>query len=199
MKGVYREATVRLPLRTIPHVARLRDWIDLGKSTFTSLKTDDVTNLYALEWPETKKMLMAEHSNAIEQDGNRVRRWGRTGSAILYGLAKRLAPHRRLLFLFAWIFFFVSLFSLAASMRHPPFWTFVQVAGRFVLMTLLLAMELLDKIKYRDELALARDLQASLIPRDLPKHEQYELAAFNHIANTVGGDIYDFVPLEDGR
>ncbi len=180
-------------------MAKLRDWIDLGKSTLTSLKTDDVTNLYALEWPETKKMLMAEHSDAIEQDCNRLRRWSRTGSAILYGLAKRLAPHRRILFLFAWIFFFISLFSLAASMRHPPFWTFVQVAVMFVLMTLLLAMELLDKIKYRDELALARDLQASLIPRTMPQHEQYEIAAFNHIANTVGGDIYDFVPLDDGR
>src|SRR5207302_5401454 len=26
-----------------------------------------------------------------------------------------------------------------------------------------------------------------------------EIAAFNQIANTVGGDIYDFVPLPDGR
>jgi hypothetical protein len=53
-------------------MARLRDWLDLGKSTFTSLTTDDVTNLYALEWPETRKMLMAEHSAAIEKEPRRV-------------------------------------------------------------------------------------------------------------------------------
>jgi serine phosphatase RsbU (regulator of sigma subunit) len=66
-------------------------------------------------------------------------------------------------------------------------------------MVLLLAMELIDKLKYRDELQLARDLQASLIPHQMPESEQWDIAAFNRIANTVGGDIYDFVPLPDGR
>ena len=37
------------------------------------------------------------------------------------------------------------------------------------LLTLLLGMELVDKINFRDELELARALQASLIPKDLPK------------------------------
>ena len=66
-------------------------------------------------------------------------------------------------------------------------------------MTVLLAMELIDKVKFRDELQLARDLQASLIPKQMPESEQWDIAAFNRIANTVGGDIYDFVPLPDGR
>jgi sigma-B regulation protein RsbU (phosphoserine phosphatase) len=60
-------------------------------------------------------------------------------------------------------------------------------------------MELVDKINYRDELELARDLQASLIPKELPRTEAYVLGARNEIANTVGGDIYDFVPLGDRR
>jgi Ca2+/Na+ antiporter len=180
-------------------VARLRDWLELGKSTLTSLSSDDVTNLYALEWPETKKILMAEHSAAIEKDPRRVRRWVRSVSAIFYGLAKRLAPHRRILFALGFIFFFVCLFSLLTHMQKPPLWTFIEVAATFLLMVLLLAMELIDKVKYRDELQLARDLQASLIPHDMPRTEQWEIAAFNRIANTVGGDIYDFVPLPDGR
>src|SRR5688572_22940199 len=55
----------------------LNDWLDLGKKTVTSISTNDVTNLYSLEWPDTKKMLIAEHSADIEQDQNRVRRWAR--------------------------------------------------------------------------------------------------------------------------
>ncbi|MGZ5444737.1 MAG: PP2C family protein-serine/threonine phosphatase [Thermoanaerobaculia bacterium] len=180
-------------------MARLRDWLELGKSTFTSLTSDDVTNLYALEWPETKKILMAEHSASIEKDPRRVRRWVRSVSAIFYGLAKRLAPHRRILFALGFVFFFVSLFSLIARTPDPPMWTFIEVAATFLLMVLLLAMELIDKVKYRDELQLARDLQASLIPRQMPRTEEWDIAAFNRIANTVGGDIYDFVPLPDGR
>lgn len=180
-------------------MARFRDWLDLGKSTFTSLTSDDVTNLYALEWPETRKMLMEEHSSSIEQDPRRFRRWLRTVSAVFYGLAKRLAPHRRILFALAFIAFFICLASIFSEMTHPPFWAFVEVAAAFLLMVLLLAMELLDKLKYRDELEVARDLQASLIPHEMPHVPQWDIAAYNRIANTVGGDIYDFVPLPGGR
>ena len=179
-------------------MARFRDWIDLGKNTVTSISTNDVANLYALEWPETKKMLIAEHRDDIDEDPKRIRRWIRTVSAILYGLTKRLAPHRRVLFVASFVFFFICLFSIAKAMKHPPFWIFVEMAATFLVMTALLAMELIDKIKYRDELQLARDLQASLIPKEMPKSDVWDVAAFNSIANTVGGDIYDFVPLEDG-
>jgi hypothetical protein len=180
-------------------VALLRDWLDLGKNTVDSLKTNDVTNLYSLEWPETQKMLMAEHRESIEAEPRRVRRWIRTVSAVFYGLAKRLAPHRRILFAFSFLAFFLCLASIFHEMAQPPFWTFVEIAATFLVMTVLLAMELIDKVKYRDELQLARDLQASLIPKQMPQSEAWEIAAFNRIANTVGGDIYDFVPLPDGR
>ena len=180
-------------------MARFRDWLDLGRSTFSSLTRSDVANLYALEWPETKKMLIDEHRSAIEGQRGRIRRSIRTISAILYGLAKRLAPHRRILFVVSFLFFFLCLADVFSRMRKPPVWTFVEIAATFLLMTLLLSMELIDKLKYRDELQLARDLQASLIPHVMPQSEQWDIAAFNRIANTVGGDIYDFVPLEDGN
>jgi hypothetical protein len=180
-------------------MARFRDWVDLGKSTFASLTSDDVTNLYSLEWPETKKMLMAEHRQDIEQDPRAVRRGVRTVSAVFYGLAKKLAPHRRILFAFAFIAFFVCLANLLARTNDPSPWVIAEITGTFLIMVLLLAMELIDKVKFRDELQLARDLQASLIPHEMPRLDQYEIAAFNRIANTVGGDIYDFVPLPDGR
>lgn len=180
-------------------MARLQDWIDLGKTTWSSLSANDVTNLYELEWPETRKALIAEHQAAIDNERRSFRRYIRMWSAVLYGLAKRLAPHRRILFAIAFVGFFLCQFTLMSRLHNPPFWVFFEMSGAFVVMMLLLALELIDKIKFRDELALARDLQASLIPKQMPKVEGYDLAAFNHIANTVGGDIYDFVPLPDGR
>ena len=180
-------------------MARIRDWFDLGKNTITSLTADDVQHMYALEWPETKKVLMADHTAGIEGERRRVRRWLRTGSAILFGLAKRLSPVRRLLFVLSIIAFFVCLAGLAIRMESLPVRTYIEITTSFLVMTLLLAMELIDKIKMRDELALARELQSSLIPKQPPQTLEWEIAAFNHIANTVGGDIYDFVPLPDGR
>ena len=179
-------------------MAHIRDWLDLGKDTVSSLSTSDVAGLYASEWPQTKKMLIAEHRGAIDDDPRRLRRWLRTTSAIFYGLTKRLAPHRRLLFVVSIVGFFYSLAVLSRS-ESNHFWLFVQISAMFLLMTSLLAMELIDKLKYRDELQLARDLQASLIPKAMPQLPSYEVAAFNRIANTVGGDIYDFVPLPNGN
>ena len=180
-------------------MARIRDWFDLGKNTISSLSANDVTSLYSFEWPETQKVLIADDSQAIAGERRRIRRWFRTASAILFGLAKRLSPLRRLLFLLAFISFFVSLTGLAVRMESVPLRTFVEISATFLVVTLLLAMELIDKIKMRDELVLARELQASLIPKQPPQVREWDIAAFNHIANTVGGDIYDFVELGDGR
>lgn len=180
-------------------MARFSDWLDLGKKTFTSVSSDEVASLYSQEWPETRKLLMAEHRWDIEQDPKRIRRWVWTVSAIFYGLTKRLAPHRRILFAVSFFAFFIGLGSMASRMKEPPFWVMTEITAAFLLMVLLVAMELLDKLKFRDELQLARDLQASLIPHQMPRTEQWDIAAFNRIANTVGGDIYDFVPLAGGR
>src|SRR5687767_12080451 len=142
------------------NVARLSDWLDLGKSTVTSISTSDMTNLYMLEWPETRNNLIGEHRAAIAQEPRRLHRWVRTVGAVFFGLAKRLAPHRRILFALSFVAFFLCLAALVRAMETPPFWVLVEITATFLVMTLLLAMELIDKLKYRDELQLARDLQA---------------------------------------
>lgn len=180
-------------------MARLSDWVALGRNTVHSLKSGDVTDLYSRDWTETRRMLLAEHSSAIESEPRRVKRFVRTISAMLYGVVKRLTPARRVVFFLSFFWFFSCLFLLFTSMRKPPLWPFAELAGTFVLMTVLLAMELIGKLKFRDELALARELQATLIPAFPPRTGSWDIAAFNYIANTVGGDLYDFVPLRDGR
>lgn len=179
-------------------MARIRDWLDLGRNTIESLTADDVTGLYARDWPQTREMLIAEHHAAIAGEKRRLVRTVRTTSAVFHGLAKRLAPVRRILFVLSCVSFALCLFAIARRSEVEP-WLFVEIAGTFVVIVLLLAMELIDKIRYRDELALARELQATLIPKSPPRTDTWDIAAFNHIANTVGGDLYDFVPLADGR
>ncbi|HYM62848.1 MAG TPA: PP2C family protein-serine/threonine phosphatase [Thermoanaerobaculia bacterium] len=177
-------------------MARLKDWINLGKTTVSSLRTSDVTDLYSTEWPETQKMLIADHREEIDAEPRCFKRWLRIASAVLYGLAQRLAPHRRVIFLVAWIVFFFSSFS---RFDGRTWQLSLAPIVAFLAMTFLLALELIDKLKYRDELELARDLQAGLIPKNPPQTAHFEIAAFNVIANTVGGDIYDFIELADGR
>ncbi len=188
------------------------DWVELLRGTFSAVGREDITGLYSHEWRRAQQMLTAEDRAPVEKECGRVRQFLRTTNSVLFGLARRLAPARRVVFL-------VVLLCLVMSMCGPEFHdsktkvengvrrttsynvdldsTFLVLST--VLLGLLLAMELVDKINYRDELELARDLQASLIPKALPATETFALGAHNEIANTVGGDIYDFVPLPGGR
>jgi hypothetical protein len=189
-----------------------RDWGQLLKSTFHSVGKKDLSGLYSLEWKRAKEKLLAGDRERIERERRRLRRFLKTANGILFGLAQRLAPARRVVFLAVLLFLLFSIqgpsFShdsenLKHGVRKTTEYHFYfdnfYLTASCLLLGLLLAMELVDKINYRDELELARDLQASLIPKELPASGAWELGAHNEIANTVGGDIYDFVPLDGGR
>lgn len=52
---------------------------------------------------------------------------------------------------------------------------------------------------YRQELDVAKRLQASILPSDFPPQPGLTLSAFMRPAKEVGGDFYDYFQLEDGR
>ncbi len=49
------------------------------------------------------------------------------------------------------------------------------------------------------ELEVARGIQTSFLPDKFPIEPGWEVAAFYRAARQVGGDFYDFFPLDDGR
>ena len=185
----------------------VRDWIGLTKETFHAVGREDLSGLWVSDWPQAKAKLTAEYEESLARPGGRLRRFLRSSNAVLFGLARRLAPARRVLFGLVLLLLLMSFQARADFETHgagrTTEWGIYFDNGLLwlavILMGFLLAMELVDKIAFRDELELARELQATLIPRDLPRPPGYALAAHNEIANMVGGDIYDFVPLPDGR
>jgi len=55
-----------------------------------------------------------------------------------------------------------------------------------------------EQIRVREELALAREVQLSMLPASVPEVPWLDVAASCLPANEVGGDYYDFFPVEDG-
>lgn len=55
------------------------------------------------------------------------------------------------------------------------------------------------KQRIERELAIARDIQQGLLPRQPPLVAGFELAGCSRPADQTGGDFYDFYPLADGR
>ncbi|MBZ5516525.1 MAG: SpoIIE family protein phosphatase [Acidobacteriia bacterium] len=56
-----------------------------------------------------------------------------------------------------------------------------------------------EQERMRHELALARNIQQSLLPRQLPRSDFFELRALSIPCQTVGGDYYDVVRLPGDR
>src|SRR5207302_6921336 len=58
--------------------------------------------------------------------------------------------------------------------------------------------QLIEKEKIEKELEVARGIQESMVPRKLPQLPGFDFGARMLPARAVGGDFFDFIPLNDG-
>jgi sigma-B regulation protein RsbU (phosphoserine phosphatase) len=63
----------------------------------------------------------------------------------------------------------------------------------------LLHRQVLEKQRLEDQLRVAREVQSGLLPGAPPDLPGYDIAAVNLPTQAIGGDYYDYVPLDDGR
>lgn len=118
------------------------------------------------------------------------------------GIALELSPGRRLLFTFALMCPLLGIFDIdfelgtrSLFIDASPFWFLTSIAA----LTLLLGLELVDQLRVRDELEVARQLQRDLLPQETPLWPGWRIAHSYRTAQEIGGDYYDFLPLDDGR
>ncbi|MDE3230171.1 MAG: SpoIIE family protein phosphatase [Chloroflexota bacterium] len=60
-------------------------------------------------------------------------------------------------------------------------------------------IETRERERIEQELRVARLIQQTLLPKELPDIPGWQLAAYYQPARAVGGDFYDFLPFTDGR
>ena len=56
-----------------------------------------------------------------------------------------------------------------------------------------------ERARFEQELQTAQYIQRALLPKDVPTLSGWRLMPFYRPAREVGGDLYDFIPFEDGR
>jgi sigma-B regulation protein RsbU (phosphoserine phosphatase) len=95
----------------------------------------------------------------------------------------KLTAARRLFYSVALFLFFYGLF---ASFYQ---WTFLG----FIILNILLALEVADKLIAKDELEVAREIQMSLMPERAPANHEFDISCYSEPAREVGGDYYDFI------
>ncbi len=60
-------------------------------------------------------------------------------------------------------------------------------------------IEARERERIQQELKVARLIQQTLLPKEVPQPDGWEMAAYYQPARAVGGDFYDFFTLSDGR
>ena len=168
------------------------------------LRKQDLHRLFNREAAEAYGVLTRDNVDPEPTKGFQ-RFWHRV-RVVFLGLSYKLTPARRILFAGAMLAFLVGLFDVQirfsknldvphVSVSLTSIWLVASVAA----LVFLLALELVDRIRVRDELQVARELQGDLLPRSVPDLPGFHISHSYRTANEVGGDYYDFSLLEDGR
>jgi len=171
------------------------------------LNRREIKRLFDRDAASAYSVLTREHAQLPEPEGRAKRLLFRTRLAFL-GLSYKLTPARRALFAVSLICIVVALATGSSTYSHAehgrsfrvsidfsPLWFLLSSGG----LLFLLALELVDRVRVRDELQVARELQAELLPHGAIELAGYRFAHSYRTANEVGGDYYEVLPLPDGR
>lgn len=168
------------------------------------LNVRDLRRMFDEDATHAYKILIRDYDPQLEPTESN-RRFFYRAKIVFLGLSYKLSPARRILFLAALLFAILGLanapdIDFGTPLTHihvefSPLWFLLSIGA----LLWLLIMELVDRVRVRDELEVARKLQSDLLPESSPDIEPYHFAHSYRTANEVGGDYYDFQRLPDGR
>ena len=162
---------------------RLKQIFDLYTS---DLSYDEIERLVKRDASEVYEFFKKE----IPKPDQRMNKGARAivfARSLISAFLLKMNPARR-------FFYFAALLFLIVGM-NPEMSGYLVLS--FLIMTLLLAFELADKLLMRDELEIARKIQSELVPKSSPVIEGYSISFHYEPAREVGGDYLDFIYRSD--
>ncbi len=108
---------------------------------------------------------------------------------IFVSFLMQLTPARRFFYGLSFVGFVLALLTAKV----------IWILCAFVILNGLLAMELADKLTTRDELEIAREIQVSLEPEQLPEIPWLSISCSSKPAKIVGGDFFNVVKRNDNQ
>ncbi len=153
---------------------------DLHEMDFRKSLRQDLQGVYEYYLDQDERNELAEMG--------RLSRWFHMVGWLLKAIMLRLSPLRRLLFL-------VSVMLFLTGLAGDAFWLGVG----FLVTMLILLLELKDKALAQEELQTGRLVQFALMPREDPTLPGWETWLFTRPAREVGGDLVDYLELQEDR
>ena len=192
---------------------RLTEFFD----TYTrDLKAEDLQRLFTRDTREAYRFF----TRHLDPDALKGLPWHKRAiahaRAVFMAFTMKLSPARRVVFGSALVLALIGLINLFRGIGLIEVAAFPIVGGvgipgpifrqgtwsllfAFLLMNLLVLLEVADRLSLKNDLEIARDIQQAMLPSGLYDAPGVETVGFSRPANTVGGDFYDILPLDDGR
>lgn len=192
---------------------RAREWID----TYTrDLSAEDLQRLFT---HDTRDAYRFFSRGVDEEELARLPWWKRAATRFhraFVAFTLKLPAARRALYLGALLIALIGLIKLfrGFALVDLPFGTpFMEISVlvpawadgtlallvSLVLINLLVLLEVADRLSLKSELEVAREIQLAMLPSGTFTAGDIEICGATRPANTVGGDFYDVLPLNDGR
>jgi hypothetical protein len=166
-------------------LSTLRDDITHG-GFFANLKKEAI---------EIEDFYLSDEEREQLKKKGKLWRWFVLAWWVLKNSFFRLTPVRRLLLVFGLVFIFVTVSSGMPDSENQ-----IQVRGLGVLCILLvLILELKDKLLAHHELESGRAVQQAMTPAPAPFVPGWNVWLFTRSANEVGGDLVDFLQINQHR
>lgn len=148
----------------------------------SDLKSEDIERLIKRESNEIYEFYKNQIPKA-DPTKNKFTRGLIFARSLFNAFLLKMTAARRIFYLVALIIFVFGLFNNIDS----------YLIFGFIIINLLLAFELADKLTVKSELTLARKIQDSLMPQIPPSFTNFQVSTYYEAANEVGGDYFDFI------
>jgi sigma-B regulation protein RsbU (phosphoserine phosphatase) len=127
----------------------------------------------------------------VVRRGPRWKRPFRAAWALFVAMLMKLSPARRVLLLAAVALLLLVPMGYETGQRGVTVVTVGILSPGVVLLFMLLALELADRVTMKRDLEIAREIQQMLVPATPPEIPWADIAFATRPANTVAGDYYD--------
>jgi hypothetical protein len=161
------------------------------------LKFEDIKKTLRRDFRETKEFYLEE--DRMRQLGNmgRFKRLLFTVIWLFKSLYLKLTPVRRILLIVSLVLVFINV-STTIGRTNIRMDSNLKIVGGVILLFILM-LELKDKLLAKDELIAGRSVQEALLPDSSPEIQGWDIWLYSKPANHVGGDLIDYIRLNNNR
>lgn len=147
------------------------------------------------DWRELRDFYLSTEQQKKSEKMNRFKRWFVVSWWLLKGMFFKLTPMRRLLLIIS----LILMFSVTTSVTTKDSRGQTNPFPGYLVLTFILMLELKDKLLAHSELQEGKSVQIALLPDENPQIPGWDCWLFTRPANDVGGDLVDFMQLNQNK